>query len=534
MGREKKASDLGALDWNAILRTEFTAGNDWQVRHARRLVQEGGPRPFMVGGMFFRDSMRNMFPMVPIESKDLNNLRSLWLELCHPGKADPADVAPDALDHSTDPLFVGSRAWCVSLLAAAEAVRPESLACFERLAGKKDSPVVRLYLASAAQRLPFADRWKLLTALVAHPDDATDQNLPLMYWYAIEPCVPTDPARAAKLAADSKIPLVREFIARRLAMIADTPALAAAVSILTAGDDAAKSQALKGMTDGFVGKRTVPMPESWPAIYDQLSTSGNAEVKQRALSIATLFGDPHALAILRKTLADPTADVKQRLAAMESLLAAKDTATLPLLQQLLPDPALRAGAIRGLAAYEDNKTPGLLLAAYPTFVPPERLAALNTLASRLPWAKQLLTAIQDDKIPPADLTAPTIRNLYSLSDPALNEWIAKHWGNVRATPAEKTKEIEKYKIILKPELLVKADARNGRAIFVKTCMQCHTLFDAGAKIGPDLTAFQPSECGLPPGKHHRSLGGDREGLPDGQRQDEGRAIHRRDHQGADR
>ena len=27
----------------------------------------------------------------------------------------------------------------------------------------------------------------------------------------------------------------------------------------------------------------------------------------------------------------------------------------------------------------------------------------------------------------------------------------------------------------------------GRAVFARTCQQCHTLFDAGRKVGPDLT-----------------------------------------------
>ncbi len=32
-----------------------------------------------------------------------------------------------------------------------------------------------------------------------------------------------------------------------------------------------------------------------------------------------------------------------------------------------------------------------------------------------------------------------------------------------------------------------ADAWLGRAVFAKTCAQCHTLFGAGGKIGPELT-----------------------------------------------
>ena len=37
-------------------------------------------------------------------------------------------------------------------------------------------------------------------------------NIPLMIWYGIEPAVPGDKPRAVRLAATSKIPLVRQFI----------------------------------------------------------------------------------------------------------------------------------------------------------------------------------------------------------------------------------------------------------------------------------------------------------------------------------
>ena len=47
--------------------------------------------------------------------------------------------------------------------------------------------------------------------------------------------------------------------------------------------------------------------------------------------------------------------------------------------------------------------------------------------------------------------------------------------------------IEKYKQMLTPEVLAKADLSQGRLLFSRTCMQCHTLFGEGAKIGPDLT-----------------------------------------------
>ena len=36
-----------------------------------------------------------------------------------------------------------------------------------------------------------------------------------MDWYGIEPLVPADPGKALRLAAAARIPLVRQFIARR-------------------------------------------------------------------------------------------------------------------------------------------------------------------------------------------------------------------------------------------------------------------------------------------------------------------------------
>jgi hypothetical protein len=75
---------------------------------------------------------------------------------------------------------------------------------------------VRLYLASAVQRLPFADRWMILQGLVSHAEDIADNNLPRMYWFALEPMVPDHPRKALQLAVAGKIPFLQESVARRL------------------------------------------------------------------------------------------------------------------------------------------------------------------------------------------------------------------------------------------------------------------------------------------------------------------------------
>ena len=67
------------------------------------------------------------------------------------------------------------------------------------------------------QRLPLEDRLPILSPLIARVEDAKDTTLSLMYWYALQPLVPLDKSRAAKLATETRIPLLRQFIARRLA-----------------------------------------------------------------------------------------------------------------------------------------------------------------------------------------------------------------------------------------------------------------------------------------------------------------------------
>ena len=50
--------------------------------------------------------------------------------------------------------------------------------------------------------------------------------------------------------------------------------------------------------------------------------------------------------------------------------------------------------------------------------------------------------------------------------------------------------MERYKKLVPPAELKKANLGNGRPVFAKTCATCHTLFGEGGKIGPDLTGSQ--------------------------------------------
>jgi hypothetical protein len=136
--------------------------------------------------------------------------------------------AIDALDADTLVKFLTHdnehmRWWAVKFLSESEEFTDAHLPLFIKRAREDESGLVRLGLASALQRLPVEHRWELAEALTNHAEDAKDPNQPLMIWYGIEPAVPKNTDRAIQLMTATKIPLVRQFIARRLAGLEPSP-----------------------------------------------------------------------------------------------------------------------------------------------------------------------------------------------------------------------------------------------------------------------------------------------------------------------
>jgi HEAT repeat protein len=176
--------------------------NDWYVRHARRILQERGPKPEVAA---------LLTKMLRENPDDTRQLRALWA--LHGIGGLTEELALETLQSPREFL----RAWTIQLTCEDGTPSPTLLNEFERLAKDDPSPVVRLYLASALQRIEVTKRWNILNALVAHTEDANDQNIPLMIWYAAEPAVGADLTRGANLLANCRIGKVQEFIARRIA-----------------------------------------------------------------------------------------------------------------------------------------------------------------------------------------------------------------------------------------------------------------------------------------------------------------------------
>jgi putative heme-binding domain-containing protein len=176
--------------------------------------------------------------------------------------------------------------------------------------------------------------------------------------------------------------------------------------------------------------------------------------------------------------------------ALQTLLLKRPADLVPALHSLLSDPSLRGPALRGLASYDDAKTPKLILDQYANFSSDEKADAVQTLSSRAGYALALLQAVEKKQVPREDLSNFTVRQLRALNEESVTGKLNELWGQVRPAAADKVALMDKYRKLLTPAYLKKADKSQGRAVYLKSCAVCHRLFDDGGSIGPDITGSQ--------------------------------------------
>jgi putative heme-binding domain-containing protein len=147
------------------------------------------------------------------------------------------------------------------------------------------------------------------------------------------------------------------------------------------------------------------------------------------------------------------------------------------------NPELLAQTCRTLTNYSDPKIAKLVLAGWKNYPPGVRTEAVNLLAGRKEWAKDLLAAVGNKQVPRTDLNDNTILRIRALRDKDINGQIEEVWGRVRDTPAELAGLIDK----MRQELYQgRASASRGQKAFENTCAKCHKFEGKGHEVGPNL------------------------------------------------
>ena len=474
--------NVAALDDSALVGLQ-SHKNEWYARQARRVLQERA-----ASGKFGDRTRAALEAIVAGDADVVRRLRALWCLNAIGGASEQRLM--DLLDDRAESM----RSWAVRLLVDGPAASPAAASALARRAGVETSGLVLLYLASALQKMQGAERWAIARALAAHAEFAADPVLPLMVWYGVEPVVPADPKEAVELAATGKLPTVTRFIARRLMQgsAADARAVETLLPALTTVGVPTQRAILEGLAEGLRGRRSAPRPDGWDAVSRALGGSTDDEIRQSVRDLAVVFGDERAIDEVRRVAISAAAPAAERRRALGVLVETRSPTAIPVLVGLLDDKDIAADAVRGLSAFRRPETTNELLKRYASFTPAARAEVVSALASRPDSAAALLDAVEKGAIGRDTVSLFQLRQIQSLPGEDVKRRLSALWPELRPLSSEKRERIAELKARLTGDVLRSADLAHGRALFSQTCIQCHTLFGEGAKVGPDLTGSQRS------------------------------------------
>ena len=443
-----------------------TSRSDWHARRARVILQSRAAKAPLDAVVYQR--LREMFRSAI--SPDWR-LRAMWT--LHVIGGWTPDVLVQVLGDSDEHI----RAWAIQLLCEDRAPSETAVGKFAQMAREDPSPIVRLYLASALQRLDHAARWSIAGELMAHAEDSHDHNLPKMLWLGVEPLVPENPALALERAAASNIPFVARSIARRTA---DADALEQLVAAI-GGASTARVSLLEGMRDGLEGRFDVTPPSNWAPLHDRLRRSGGP-VARLALEVAQQFGDAETTTRNLTTVRNAKAPPGERRRVLQILAVQRRQQLVAALPALIDDQRLRVDAIRAVAAFDDQALGKLLIARYPAFTSAEKSEVVQTLASRPSYGRLLTEALATDIVPKRDVPLHVARQLRRV----VGNRFGEVWGPVEQSATEE-KAYARYRRLLDDVAIGRAKVQHGRSVFQRTCEPCHKMYGEGGTIGPDLT-----------------------------------------------
>ena len=462
---KERYADLTRLNDKELVALQ-TSPSDWHARRARLILQSRA-----ASGKLNRNTHAALQTLYQTNANPDHRLRAMWA--LHTTGGLPATQLLKSLSDPDE--YV--RAWAIQLLCEDKNPPATALTTFTQMAQSDPSAVVRLYLASALQRVGAQAAWPIAEQLARHAEDTPDHNLPLMIWFGLEPLVKANPARALDLASQTNIPLLGQYVARRLV---DADAVEQVVAAL---GKAPKTQVslLQGLRDGLEGRFDLTAPANWSGVYTTLQ-KGSTPVAQLAVQVAQRFGDAETTRKSMATLNDRNAPIDQRRQALQAVTARKRPELADELPSLLNDPALRLDAIRSVADYDRESLGKLLIDRYAGFNAAEKQQALQTLSARPGYGWQVAQAIKKGQIPKREVPPYIARQLMRV----VGSGFVEIWGPIEQQGIDE-KTYARYQRLLTDKAIDRADAVKGEMVFQRTCGSCHKMYGKGGNIGPELT-----------------------------------------------
>ncbi|MEZ6140567.1 MAG: c-type cytochrome [Zavarzinella sp.] len=396
------------------------------------------------------------------------------------------------------------RAWAIRLLAdtwpldrlsgplpgVSYPAKDHVLQAMIELAKTDQSSLVHLTLATTMQRMPIAARSKLASALFTHEEYASDAFLPYLVWYGLMAVGDQQPETLAELLPQCQWPQTVRWMIRKLTtQIEQKPeAFSAAIKATLQLQMKLKQEVLNGIAEGLQGYVKLPKPTCW----DQFISLPEIANDPRLISLNAVFGTGLSIAQIEALVRDKKKDHGARVAAWNSLVAAKPMSLRSIGETLLGEREMCVVAARGLAGFDDPKIAQAILNRYRLVSANERGKLLDVLCSRTTFAKILLQNIGSapNQVPVSDLSAAQARQIASFHDKDLQQLLMAKWGTLQESTAARQQQIAELKSKLTKKVLAEANLSNGKALFVKNCAACHKMYGEGGAIGPDITGSQ--------------------------------------------
>ena len=459
-----------------------THSNAWFGRHARRILHERH-----LAGEDMSAAIESLKTQLSHTSDDETlQLRTFWaLAACG------SPVTPEFLTHPNPHV----RRWTVRFLV--DHLRDDmsssqgrnrgdrSLATVLTSAAKEEQhPKVRLAFAVALQRLDPMHRPELAVAL-QRSKDVLDPYIPLMTWYGMEPgisALPTD--QALKYASQCQIPLLQQFIARRLVQpdLNAVPEVLRAISL--AQSERLASSLLTGLDAGLTGAKRQVRPAEWPQAAARIGRIKERGLQAAALRLSVLFGDKEAVSTLQKSLKD-SQNPDERESALRTLVNLESISPSELMRLAAEDESLRPTALRALIGYNEGVSAGELLTLAKNLNAVDRRIVVSILVTRQAFAEALLDAVESDLIERADVSPYALQQLQTYSAPQIQSRVNRLWKS--STALERAADFKRLTELMTPAHLNTGNVQQGRRVFQQSCARCHTLFGEGGTLAPDLT-----------------------------------------------
>ena len=292
------------------------------------------------------------------------------------------------------------------------------------LASNDRSGLVLLYLASALQKMPAEMRWPLAKAISNRPERAfgADRTLSIMLWLGVEPVIAAHPTQSLRLMQQTTFSLVRENIARRLTLEIDhdTETVKKLLAV-AAGDPKLAADILRGVAAALEGRKKPPVPSNWNEVSDRLASFDSGDTSDSVKAIGTAFQDGKIISSLQRTVEDSASRPDTRTRAPPVVTYCPAQRLERRVAWFSKGPEFGLAAIRGLAFYDDPEVPTTILDNYSHLTPEQRAAAINTLSSRVSYAKSLVTALESKRVPPTDISAFQARQIIALGNTSVTD-----------------------------------------------------------------------------------------------------------------